>query len=148
MKFANRAFEVFRKTCPVYLEEISEIHRTEPYVYCQMVAGKDAPTFGEGKNSWLTGTAAWTFTAISQYILGIQPSLRGLRIDPCIPDTVKGYTLDRVFRDVRYHISVDNTAGVQKGVRRMTVNGTEIAGNVITEVPAGEKEVFVEVTLG
>ena len=144
----NRAFEVFRKTCPVYLEEISEIHRTEPYVYCQMVAGKDAPTFGEGKNSWLTGTAAWTFTAISQYILGIQPSLRGLRIDPCIPDTVKGYTLDRVFRDVRYHISVDNTAGVQKGVRRMTVNGTEIAGNVITEVPAGEKEVFVEVLMG
>ncbi|MBO6159819.1 MAG: glycosyl transferase, partial [Firmicutes bacterium] len=72
----NRAFDVFRKTCPVYLEEISEVHRTEPYVYCQMVAGKDAPTFGEGKNSWLTGTAAWTFTAISQYILGIQPTLK------------------------------------------------------------------------
>ena len=91
----NRAFEVFRRTCPVFLEEISEIHRTEPYVYCQMVAGRDAATFGEGKNSWLTGTAAWTFTAVSQYILGVQPALSGLRIDPCIPAAWKGFSVER-----------------------------------------------------
>ena len=82
-----RAFETYRKICPAYLEAVSEVHRTEPYVYSQMVAGKDAPTFGEAKNSWLTGTAAWTFVSISQAILGVQPELDGLRIDPCVPDT-------------------------------------------------------------
>ncbi|MBQ6550244.1 MAG: glycosyl transferase, partial [Lachnospiraceae bacterium] len=143
----NRAFEVFKKTCPVYLEEISEIHRTEPYVYCQMVAGVDAPTFGEGKNSWLTGTAAWTFTAISQYILGIQPTLSGLRVDPCIPDTMDGFKATRVFRGVKYNITVDNSAHVQKGVSAMYVNGKKIDGNVIP--PAEDaKEVEVKVVLG
>ena len=81
----DRAFEVYRKTCPAYIEDISEIHRTEPYVYSQMVAGKDAPTFGEAKNSWLTGTAAWTFFNVSQYILGIQPTLDGLQDRPLHP---------------------------------------------------------------
>lgn len=81
----DRAFAVYKKTCPAYIEDISEIHRTEPYVYSQMVAGRDAPTFGEAKNSWLTGTAAWTFVNVSQYILGIQPTLDGLCVDPCIP---------------------------------------------------------------
>ena len=91
----DRAFAVYRKTCPAYIEDISEIHRTEPYVYSQMVAGKDAPTFGEAKNSWLTGTAAWTFFNISQYILGIQPTLDGLKVDPCIPHTLSGFTVTR-----------------------------------------------------
>ncbi len=143
----NRAFEVFRKTCPIYLEDISEIHRTEPYVYCQMVAGIDAPTFGEGKNSWLTGTAAWTFTAMSQYILGVQPTFHGLKIDPCIPDTMKGYTIDRTFRGVRYHITVDNSAHVQKGVKSMTIDGSPVEGNVIPPVQ-GKTDVNVVVTLG
>ena len=80
----NRAFETYKKICPAYLEEISEIHRTEPYVYSQMIAGKDAARFGEAKNSWLTGTAAWTFTSISQYILGVRASFEGLTIDPLI----------------------------------------------------------------
>ncbi|MBR3392561.1 MAG: glycosyl transferase [Firmicutes bacterium] len=145
----DRAFDVFRKTCPVYLEEISEVHRTEPYVYCQMVAGKDAPTFGEGKNSWLTGTAAWTFTAISQYILGIQPTLKGLGINPCIPSSWNGYTLDRVYRGVTYHITIDNAAGAQKGVASLTVDGEKIPGYVIpAEVVEGKKEVSVVVTMG
>ena len=143
----NRAFEVFRKTCPVYLEEISEVHRTEPYAYCQMVAGKDAPTFGEGKNSWLTGTAAWTFTAISQYILGIQPTLKGLKIDPCIPDTVSGYTVQRTFRNVRYHIRIENPAHVQKGVVSVTVNGKLLEGNIIPPV-TGKSEAYVVVQMG
>ncbi|MCR4798590.1 MAG: glycosyl transferase [Lachnospiraceae bacterium] len=145
----NRAFEVFKKTCPVYLEEISEIHRTEPYVYCQMVAGKDAPTFGEGKNSWLTGTAAWTFTAISQYILGIQPTYEGLKVDPCIPSDNKGYTVDRKFRGVTYHITIDNTAGVEKGVTSLTVDGTAVSGNIIP-LPKDNStsDVDVVVTMG
>ena len=143
----NRAFEVFRKTCPVYLEEISEVHRTEPYAYCQMVAGKDAPTFGEGKNSWRTGTAAWTFTAISQYNLGIQPTLKGLKIDPCIPDTVSGYTVQRTFRNVRYHIRIENPAHVQKGVVSVTVNGKLLEGNIIPPV-TGKSEAYVVVQMG
>ena len=143
----NRAFNVFKKTCPVYLEEISEIHRTEPYAYCQMVAGRDAPNHGEGKNSWLTGTAAWTFTCMSQYILGIRPSFEGLMIDPCIPDTMKGFRCDRTFRGSRYHITVDNSAGVQKGIRSVTVNGQAYESNVIP-VPADGGDVDVVVTMG
>ncbi len=143
----NRAFEVFKKTCPVYLEEKSEIHRTEPYAYCQMVAGCDAPTFGEGKNSWLTGTAAWTFTAISQYILGIQPTLEGLSIDPCIPSDVRGYSVDRTYRGVVYHIEIENPKGVEKGVESITVDGKAIEGTVITPV-TDKNKVEVRVILG
>ena len=143
----DRAFEVYRKTCPAYIEDISEIHRTEPYVYSQMVAGKDAPTFGEAKNSWLTGTAAWTFVNVSQYILGIQPTLDGLRIDPCIPHTLTGYTVTRRYRGAVYHIAVDNTAAVQHGVQSITVDGKALAGNVLPLAAAGTT-VQVQVTMG
>ncbi|MBR4421993.1 MAG: hypothetical protein IKS69_05620, partial [Erysipelotrichaceae bacterium] len=115
MGHGNRAFDLYKKTCPTFLEEISEIHRTEPYVYCQMVAGKDAPTFGEGKNSWLTGTAAWTFTVLTQGILGIQPDYDGLRIDPCIPSRVKEYQVNRLFRGTMYHITIKNPSKTEKG---------------------------------
>jgi cellobiose phosphorylase len=127
----DRAFEVYTRTCPAYVEEISDIRRTEPYVYCQMVAGCDAPTFGEGKNSWLTGTAAWTFMNISQYILGIRPTLDGLAIDPCLPASIKGFSCERVYRGVRYHITVEKPAGVSKGVRSLRVDGNAIEGNII-----------------
>ena len=143
----DRAFEVYRKTCPAYIENISEIHRTEPYVYSQMVAGKDAPTFGEAKNSWLTGTAAWTFFNVSQYILGIQPTLDGLKVDPCIPHTLGSFTVTRRFRGAVYHITVDNAAAVQHGVKAVTVDGRAIAGNVLPLAPAGT-EVAVRVTMG
>ena len=143
----DRAFEVYRKTCPAYIEDISEIHRTEPYVYSQMVAGKDAPTFGEAKNSWLTGTAAWTFFNVSQYILGIQPTLDGLKVDPCIPHTLGSFTVTRRFRGAVYHITVDNAAAVQHGVKAVTVDGRAIAGNVLPLAPAGT-EVAVRVTMG
>lgn len=143
----NRAFEIYKKTCPVYLEEISEIHRTEPYVYCQMVAGKDAPTFGEGKNSWLTGTAAWTFTNVCQHILGIRPTLDGLCIDPCIPDTLDGFDCDRYYRGAVYHIHVDNSAHVQKGVVSMTIDGQPADGNIIP-IRKDKTEYQIQVTLG
>ena len=134
----NRAFEVFRKINPVYLEEISDIHRTEPYAYCQMVAGRDAATHGEGKNSWLTGTAAWTFTSISQYILGIRPELGGLRIDPCIPSDLRSFTCTRRFRGRTYIITVDNSSGSEKGIREMTVNGVPAEGNLIPAAGTGD----------
>ncbi|MBO5573442.1 MAG: glycosyl transferase [Clostridium sp.] len=143
----NRAFEVFRKTCPVYLEEISEIHRTEPYAYCQMVAGKDAPTFGEGKNSWLTGTAAWTFICMSQFILGIRPELSGLRVDPCIPEEMDGFTADRRYRGTLYHITVENPSHVQKGVRQILADGVPVEGNIL-QLFKDRKEVSVTVTMG
>ncbi len=143
----SRAFGIFKKTCPVYLEEKSEIHKTEPYAYCQMVAGCDAPTFGEGKNSWLTGTAAWTFTTISQYILGIKPTLSGLMVDPCIPSSVKGYSVDRIYRGAVYHITVENPSGVEKGVKEMTVDGKKIEKNIIPYSP-DVKEVEVKVVMG
>ncbi len=143
----NRAFEIYKKTCPAYLEEISEIHRTEPYVYCQMVAGKDAPTFGEGKNSWLTGTAAWTFTNVSQHILGIRPTLNGLCIDPCIPDTLDGFDCDRTYQGAVYHIHVDNRAHVQKGVSSLMVDGQTIQGTIIP-IQDGKTEYEVNVVLG
>nr|MCR5641206.1 glycosyl transferase [Lachnospiraceae bacterium] len=146
MGHGDRAFEVFKKTCPVYLEEISEIHRTEPYVYCQMVAGCDAPSHGEGKNSWLTGTAAWTFTCISQYLLGIQPTLLGLKLDPCIPHTMTSYKLDRTYRGTTYHITFDNAAGVEKGVVSVKVDGNPIEGNILPLTD--QKEVDVVVTMG
>ncbi|MDD6550506.1 MAG: glycosyl transferase [Lachnospiraceae bacterium] len=143
----NRAFEVFKKTCPVYLEDISEIHRTEPYAYCQMVAGRDAATFGEGKNSWLTGTAAWTFTCMSQYILGIYPTLDGLKIDPCIPDSCESYSVDRFYRGARYHISVQNPDHVEHGIASLTVDGKPADGDVIPPQPAGS-EVYVTAIMG
>ena len=146
MGHGDRAFELYKKTCPAFLEEISEIHRTEPYVYCQMVAGKDAPTFGEGKNSWLTGTAAWTFTVLTEGILGIQPDYDGLRIDPCIPHTVREFKVNRLFRNTVYHITVKNPDGVEKGIRSIRVNGQEIGTGTVPVINAREAE--VEVLMG
>ena len=125
----NRAFETYKKICPAYLEEISEIHRTEPYVYSQMIAGKDAASFGEAKNSWLTGTAAWTFTSISQYILGVRASFEGLTIDPCLPDSIKELTITRKFRGATYNITISNTK--HERVSSLIVNGNKIAGNTV-----------------
>ena len=133
----ERAFEVYRRTCPAFIEDISDIHRTEPYVYSQMVAGRDAPSFGEGKNSWLTGTAAWTFLSVSQAILGVKPTLDGLAIDPCVPGDVKGFSVVRRYRGAEYRIRVENPDGVQKGVRQLLVDGERVEGNLIPVQPAG-----------
>ncbi|MCQ2195707.1 MAG: glycosyl transferase, partial [Paludibacteraceae bacterium] len=113
---------------------------------CQMVAGKDAAKPGEGKNSWLTGTAAWMWLTVSQYLLGIKPSYKGLEINPCLPSDMKSYSVNRKFRDADYSITVIPN-GVQKGVKKLIVNGKEIAGNVVPMQPAGSKTV-VEVIMG
>ena len=143
----NRAWQVYTRTCPAYIEDISEIHRTEPYVYSQMIAGKDAPNFGEAKNSWLTGTAAWTFLDVSQFILGIRPDYDGLTVDPCIPSKLDGFTAKRDFRGVSYHITVKNPNHVEKGVVSMIVDGQPVEGTTIP-FSAEKKDVNVEVTMG
>ena len=143
----TRAFEIYQKTCPAYVEEFSEIHKTEPYVYSQMVAGRDAPHFGEAKNSWLTGTAAWTFTNISQYILGIMPTLDGLSINPCIPEDFGDYQVTRKFRDGIYHIHVHTAPHVEKGVKSMVVDGNEVSGHVVP-YKKGKAEYHVDVYMG
>ena len=143
----DRAFQTYRKLCPAYLEEVSEIHRTEPYVYSQMVAGEDAEAFGEAKNSWLTGAAAWSFTAVSQAILGILPELEGLRIDPCIPSGWTGFTVKRRFRGAEYRIAVENPEGAQRGVKEVYVDGTRLEGTVIPPAETG-KTVSVRVIMG
>lgn len=138
----DRAFETYAKICPAYIEDISEIHRTEPYVYSQMIAGKDAVRHGEAKNSWLTGTAAWTFLSASQYILGIRPDFDGLMVDPCLPEQFHEIHVSRTFRGTTYHITIKNPANGQKGIKKLVVDGTEIAGNIIP--PVNKKEVSVE----
>ena len=127
----NRAFDVYKKICPAYLQDVSDLHKTESYVYSQMIAGIDAAHFGEAKNSWLTGTAAWTFTNISQYILGIRPEFDGLCIDPCIPDYMKEFSVKRTFRGAEYYIHIDNSSGSQKGLKSLIVNGKSVEGNII-----------------
>jgi cellobiose phosphorylase len=124
------AWEYFRKICPSYTEEDSGLHKVEPYVYSQMIAGKDSFKPGEAKNSWLTGTAAWNYYAVTQFILGIKPAYDGLEINPCIPADWKGFNVSRKFRGATYHIEVKNT-GVKKGVKSITVNEQAIEGNII-----------------
>ncbi|MDP4227798.1 MAG: glycosyl transferase, partial [Bacteroidota bacterium] len=127
----NRAWDYYRKICPSYLEEISDLHKTEPYVYAQMVAGKDAFKPGEAKNSWLTGTASWNFYAISQYILGIRPDYDGLLIDPCIPQEWNGFKVTRKFRGATYLIEILNPAHKSKGVTKITVDGQLLTSKII-----------------
>ncbi|MDR0987561.1 MAG: glycosyl transferase [Ruminococcus sp.] len=138
----DMAYEYYSKIAPAYLEDISDIHRTEPYVYAQMVAGKDAKRHGEAKNSWLTGTAAWNFVAISQYILGIIPDYEGLKVDPAIPKDWDGYSISRTFRGAVYNIKIENPNHVTKGVKSVTVDGKAIEGNIIPP-QAGTHEVVV-----
>ena len=143
----DRAFEIYQKTCPAYCEEFSEIHRTEPYVYSQMVAGRDAKFHGEAKNSWLTGTAAWTFVNVSQYILGVYPTHNGLSIDPCVPKDFGDFELTRKFREGTYNIKVQNPDNVEKGIKSITVDGQAIDGCVIPYVK-GKETYDVVVTMG
>ena len=142
----GRAFEIYKKTCPAFLQDKSEIHKTEPYVYSQMVAGRDAKFFGQGKNSWLTGTAAWTFANISQYILGVYPTLQGLSINPCIPADFGSFKIHRRYRGVNYDIEVV-TNGVEKGIKEMLVDGVKVDGCVIP-YEASKANVQVKVIMG
>jgi cellobiose phosphorylase len=143
----DRAMEYYKSICPPTKEDQIDIYRTEPYVYSQMTAGRDAPTPGEGKNSWLTGTVAWSFVALSQYILGIRPDFDGLRIDPCIPKGWKQFTVIRKFRTSTYKITINNPNNVNKGVKSLTLDGKLIGFNLLPDLNDG-KEHTVVVELG
>jgi cellobiose phosphorylase len=131
----DNAFDYYTRINPSAREDISELHKCEPYVYAQMIAGKDAPTHGEAKNSWLSGTAAWNYVAITQSILGIQPTLDGLQVKPVIPSAWKGFEATRLYRGVRYEIFVKREgAGNQVSLE---VDGKAIGGTII---PLPEKE--------
>lgn len=142
----DRAWEYYKKICPTYLEKISELHKVEPYVYAQMIAGKDAYCPGEAKNSWLTGTAAWNYFAVTQYILGIRPQYDGLLIDPCIPSDWKSFTVIRRFRGTTYEIKVSNRNGMMKGVKQIRIDGKSLSGNILPLIHT-EKIVNVEVEM-
>ena len=136
----DAAFDIYRRICPAYLEEKSEIHETEPYCYAQTVTGRASGAPGHAKNSWLTGTASWTFLSVSQAILGVSPDYDGLRVRPCVPESWQEYTVFRKFRGCRYTIHVRRT-----GVRSLNVDGKALTGDL---VPISMKnECAVEVTL-
>ena len=143
----DNAFEYYSKIAPAYLEEISDLHRTEPYVYAQMIAGKDASRHGEAKNSWLTGTAAWNFVAVSQYILGIIPQYQGLKIDPCIPEGWDGFEAVRIFRGNTYNISVKNPCHVSKGVKSVHFDDVKLNGSLLPVLEEGSVH-NVEIIMG
>ena len=138
----DRAFDYWKKIAPSFREEISEIHRSEPYVYAQMIAGKDAPRHGEAKNSWLTGTAAWNFVAISQHILGVRPELDGLRIEPCLPTEMKEVEVVRRCRGGEYRITIDNRN--PSGSPSLQVGGVAHEGML---VPYADPGSTVEITV-
>ena len=133
----DRAWDYYKKICPSYLEEISDLHKTEPYVYAQMVAGKDAFKPGEAKNSWLTGTASWNFYAVTQFMLGIRPEYDGLLIDPCIPTDWKSFKATRKFRGVVYDIEVVNPDGKSKGIKEVVIDGQKSESNLIPVYKSG-----------
>ena len=144
----DKAYEYYSKIAPAYREEkYSDLHRTEPYVYAQMIAGKDAKRHGEAKNSWLTGTAAWNFVAVSQYILGIIPDWNGLKVDPGIPHEWDGFRAIRQFRGASYDITFRNPDHVCKGIKSVTVDGKAIEGNVLPVFNDGKTH-EVEVIMG
>ncbi|MBI9072742.1 MAG: glycosyl transferase [Melioribacteraceae bacterium] len=143
----DAAFDYYKKIAPSYLEEISDLHRTEPYVYSQMIAGKDAFKPGEAKNSWLTGTAAWNFYTITQYILGIKPDYDGLLVDPCIPSDWKEFEVQRIFRGAKYNIAIKNPSSVCKGVKEVYSDGVKLDSNVLPVYESGTEH-NIEIILG
>ena len=140
-----RAFDYYKRITPAYREDISDVHKLEPYVYAQMIAGKQAVRHGEAKNSWLTGTAAWNFVAVSQYLLGVRPGYDGLIVDPQIGPEVPQFTVTRSARGATYEITVTNS-GTPGARGALVVNGTPIVGNTVPYAPAGST-VTVEVTV-
>ncbi|MCX5726551.1 MAG: glycosyl transferase, partial [Candidatus Saganbacteria bacterium] len=143
----DQAFEYYKAILPSRYNNMAEVRKVEPYVYCQMIAGRDHKDFGEGKNSWLTGSAAWNFVAISQWILGIRPDYKGLLIDPCIPGKWKGFSVKRHFRNAEYYITVRNPEHVNKGIKSVTVDGKKLSSNLVPAFKDG-KEHHVEVIMG
>jgi cellobiose phosphorylase len=142
----DRAMDYYLRINPSVREEISEVHKCEPYVYAQMISGRDAPVGGEAKNSWLTGTAAWNYIAITQWILGVRPTYDGLQVSPVIPQDWEGFTAERLYRGVKYEIKVRRVG--QGNQVCIAVDGKPIDGFVIPLPPKGVKTVRVDVSVG
>lgn len=141
------AFKYYKTILPPTKNKIADTHLTECYIYSQFITGRDNPNFGRARNSWLTGTAAWNFVAIANYILGVRPDYNGLVIDPCIPAKWKSFSVKRIFRGVTYNINVANPKHINKGVKSLTVDGMKLEGNVIP-VFKDKKPHKVEVVMG
>lgn len=141
----QNAWEYYKKIAPAYLEDISEIHRLEPYVYAQMVAGKTARRHGEAKNSWLTGTAAWNFVALSQWICGIRAEHEGLRVEPRLPSHVKNATITRVYRGCKYVIEVENKKPEGDIVVSVVSGDVKVDGTLVSP---GKADVVLKVVVG
>ena len=134
----DRAYEYYRQINPAAKNDLIEEFECEPYVYPQNILGDEHPQFGLARNSWLSGTASWSYVAATQYILGLRPDYDGLRIDPCIPSSWDGFTAERVFRGARYHITVRNPNHICRGIPEMIVDGQHIAGNILPPARPGE----------
>lgn len=141
------AFKYYQQINPAAKNDIMDIYECEPYSYPQNILGNEHPQFGLGRNSWLSGTASWTYQAATQHILGIQPSYTGLHINPCIPKEWKEFSVKRVFRGAVYHIHVSNPSGVNRGVTSVLVDGRRVEGPTI-ELFHDHNEHVVRVTLG
>jgi len=142
----DKALEAYLRINPSAREKLAELHRCEPYVYAQMIAGRDAPSHGEAKNSWLTGTAAWNYVAITQHILGIRPTYDGLMVAPVIPESWKGFRASRVFQGVLYDIEVKRIG--RGNAVLLTVDGEAVEGSIIPRPEDGRRQVTVRVRLG
>jgi cellobiose phosphorylase len=139
------AYEYFRAYLPAAYNQRAEIRQIEPYVYCQFTHSKYSPRFGASRVPWLSGSAAWSYFAATQFILGVQPEYGGLRIDPCVPSTWKEFRMTRVFRGRKLTVEVRNPLGAQKGVKKLVLNGEQLAGNFIpAESLLAENHAFVE----
>jgi N,N'-diacetylchitobiose phosphorylase len=119
----NRAMKFYDSLLPYNQNDMIEIRQSEPYSYCQFIVGKDHTAFGRARHPWLTGTASWTYTAVTKYILGIRPTYKGMVIDPCIPSDWKEFEVIRKWRGAKYYIKVKNPDGVEKGVKCISLNG-------------------------
>jgi N,N'-diacetylchitobiose phosphorylase len=139
----NRAMKYYNSILPYNQNDIIEIRQSEPYSYCQFIMGKDHTAHGRARHPWLTGTAAWFYTAVTKYILGIRPSYKGLEIDPCIPSDWKGFEVRRKWRGATYNIRVQNLEGIEKGVKSISLNGKIIKGIIPIQIKGTVNEIVV-----
>lgn len=147
LRRGDAAYSYYKKTCPAARNDISDIQKTEPYIYSQFISGDENPEFGRSRNSWLTGSASWNLVAVSWYILGIRPDYRGLLIDPCIPKHWDAYRVRRVFRGATYDIEVANPRHVSNGIESIEVDGKKIKNNVLP-IFTDRKPHSVKIVLG
>ena len=130
----DKAFKYYMSYLPAARNDDAEEYTMEPYVYSQFITGKEHPHyFGRARNSWLTGTAAWSFWAVTNYILGLRADYEGLIVDPCIPAHWDNFSVTRNYRGCKLEISFENPDNVNRGVHRLILNGQEISGNVVTD---------------